>query len=270
MDESSKPLTEFTIRNALLELCFPERVEDVRFCEQYFTSQQLAGFGYPNLGGTSNRGEPMPAPPQYLGRLRNELTEAWKELLLDFIKRLERREFRLTGVQTTPTLEEQRKEIPGQWAVEFKIDAQRDVIQHRKARYVMVRVETAEAQPVVVAPAEPTKGRRPTITAENIRDLTDDEVLFLLEDHARRVTEGPDAKLIASSKISFMPIIHRRMRFRAASGELAISLAAEAKVLADWIASKVPSHQVPTEGTIKNSVRSEYARLKARSNSIMP
>ncbi len=91
----------------------------------------------------------------------------------------------------------------------------------------------------------------------------------MLEDHARRVVEGPDAKLIAPGKISLMPIIKRKMLYRAEQGETRETLAAECRELADWIATKVPSHQVPAADTIENVLRNDYRPLKPRSNGTM-
>ena len=253
-----------------MRYCFEERIEDVADCEQYFTSQQLAEFGYPHLEGTSNRGNPTPASAYDRGRFRLQLTTAWDQLLLDFVKRLEQGQFKLTGVQTTPTLEEQRRDIPSQWAIEFQIDALRDVIRHRKSKYVVVRAESANDQPavdqpVVVAPAEPTKGRLPTITAENIRALTDDEVLVLLEDHARRVIEGPDGMLLPPGKTPLLPLARGKMRHRADHGELLPTLSAEAAWLHNWVTTKVTLIAVPSASTIGKVLGKEYSLLKARS-----
>src|SRR5690242_19717327 len=90
------------LRNALLQWCFPARVEDLNAAEAYFTSQQLATLGMPNMGGSSNRGEPLPL---YLGeysKARKALSDAWDALLLDFRKRIERGQLHLRGVQTRP------------------------------------------------------------------------------------------------------------------------------------------------------------------------
>jgi hypothetical protein len=107
---------------------------------------------------------------------------------------------------------------------------------------------------------------RAEITAANVRDLTDNEVLVLLEDHARRVIEGPDAPLIAPGKISLLPIIRGKMQHRAERGELLPTLSAESRWLADWIASKLAWHQLPTSLTIGRALGGEYAVLKTRSN----
>lgn len=101
-------------------------------------------------------------------------------------------------------------------------------------------------------------------------DLDDETVLALLEENARRVAAKPDTQLFPPGKISLMPLIRRRMEFRAGAGELLPSLAGEAAALKAWIASKVPSHQVPSAKAIENGLRSDYAALRARSKPMIP
>jgi hypothetical protein len=65
------------------------------------------------------------------------------------------------------------------------------------------------------------------------------------------------------TKVSFMPIILRKMRARAEAGAMFDTLSAEAAELERWIQDKAPSHQTPTAGAIENALRIEYKRLKA-------
>jgi len=97
-----------------------------------------------------------------------------------------------------------------------------------------------------------------------VRELSDEDVLFLLEEHARRVTESKSYPVLdpGITKVTFMPLILRKMQARAAAGELLSTLAAEAAMLENWIQEKAPSYQTPTAGTIENSLRQEYRRLK--------
>ena len=118
-----------------------------------------------------------------------------------------------------------------------------------------------EAPVGATAPAGAPAALRP----EDLPNLSDEMVLALLEEHARRVVESPDAELFPPGKISFMPLILRKMEARAAAGELLPELAGEAAWLAAWIKGKAPSHQTPTASTIENSLRSRYRPLKPRS-----
>jgi hypothetical protein len=52
---------------------------------------------------------------------------------------------------------------------------------------------------------------------------------------------------------------HRR---RAAAGELADTLVAEAEALLDWLRTTHPEHAPPTVRTIENNIRDDYRRLK--------
>jgi hypothetical protein len=101
------------------------------------------------------------------------------------------------------------------------------------------------------------------ITEKSSRELTDAEIFHLLEEHARRVCEGPDAVLFPAGKISLMPIIRRKMHYRHEMHLTRETLSAEADELAEWIALKVPSHQVPTVGAIRNAMRSFYRKPDA-------
>ncbi|WP_431266966.1 hypothetical protein [Dankookia sp. P2] len=110
------------MRAALLTWCFEERIEDIYNIEIYFMSQELATFGYPNLGGASNRSAPAPMAEHSLESLRTSLDHAWQGILLDFRKRLQRQEMHLVGVQTAPERQLQESPIPGQWAADFGFD----------------------------------------------------------------------------------------------------------------------------------------------------
>ena len=53
-----------------------------------------------------------------------------------------------------------------------------------------------------------------------IAAMDDEAILELLEEHAKRVIAGPGAKLIAPGRVSFLPIIKRKMMHCAEHGEL--------------------------------------------------
>lgn len=260
---------------AIVEWADPAIIESMRKVERGYTKGQLIGWEWPRLVPDSalrpaSNSEWMAGggDPTYV------LKDAWRKVELQLKRKLREEKFSLSGVMVRPELTTVPTSIPGVWASELNFDLVNDVVVFGKHRYTAVRLsESAPNQPVAgevsIAP-DPLSGRLPQITPENVRDLSDDEVCLLLEDHARRVVEGPDTKMIAPGTVLVMPIIRRKMRFRAKEKVLATTLAEEARVLADWIASKLPSHQTPVEGSIKNSVRTEYASLKAQSNSIVP
>ncbi len=259
--------SRLSLRNALLAWCFEERVEDLQAYEVYFTSQELATFGYPNLGGASNRGDPVPMGTYSYESLREALDNAWKGILLDFRERVQRGQIHLRGVQTEPKRQLIESCIPGQWAADYSFDVLAGTIQVGEFRYVGVAVLLGPADAAVTA--APSTARA-ALRAEDVADFDDDTILALLEEHAKRVVESSGAKLIEPGKVSVMPIVRRKMSRRAETGELALTLADEARDLAAWIATKVPSHQVPTAGRIENALRHDYRRLKPQSNGTKP
>lgn len=250
------------LRNALLQRCFEERIEDVNQAEAYFTSQDLAALGFPNMGGTSNRGSPAPLSSDYQSTL-NALKHAWEGLLLDFRKRIEQGQLHLLGVQTRPQLQLEESLIPPQWAADYRFDVLNGTLAVGST-YRFVRVVAIDGPPQKPPTNQPVQEQALTVLRpEDLPSLGDDMVLLLLEEHAKRVVASPDAKLIAPGKISLMPIIRRKMLHRAEQKQTRETLAAEASELADWIASKVQSHPTPSAGTIKNTLRKEYRGLKA-------
>jgi hypothetical protein len=209
----------------------------------------------------------QPAPKAGWGAVPDMggLTSARRALERDLQIRIERGEFHLRGVRTMPTRETVPSSLQSAWAADFQFDFH--------AGRVSVGVDTYVAVAAVkgLAPALPTgetmaAGRAiPPITEDNVRELADDEVLLLLEDHARRVVENHEAPLIQPSKVSFGPIILRKMRLRAERGELLGTLTAETQMLAAWIQGKSPSHLTPTAAALENSLRTEYWLLKPQS-----
>jgi hypothetical protein len=191
---------------------------------------------------------------------------AWEALEREFRPRLVAGEFQLAGVQMRPERCVDRVVIPGVWAADMKFDFCNNSLRIGDLRYVAVQATRGPAPDLGLTAQSAVHRILPPITEESVRDLGDDEVLLLLEEHARRVIEGPDGRLIAPGKISLLPIIRGKMRHRANRGELLLTLSAEALWLANWIASKVTLHQTPTASTIAKVLSSEYGTLKARSN----
>lgn len=240
-------------------------VEEVKSEERRHTPYEMARFSKPSLLPHKEH-----LDPKKRGwaddRDYTMLYAAWDGLERDFKRRILSGEIHILGVQTAPECETTHRVVPSVWAADFRFDFQNDFIIVRKNRYTAVRA--TRIRPVEAkswqgpAPEEP-------ITAESVRRLTDAEVFTLLEDYARRVIEEPYA-LMLPSRISFMPMIARKMRHRAGVGELQGKLAHEARDLATWIAERVPSHQSPDVHSIENAMRDEYRVLKAQSNAMKP
>jgi hypothetical protein len=195
------------------------------------------------------------------------LTAAWNDLTHDFRRRIEVGELYLEGVLSGDDPEAQPETIPNIWAAELKFDLNANVVVRGSRTYLAVTVSRTPSPWTAVGPsreAELHSHRR--LSQDAVAALDDDEVLALLEEHARRVIASPDAALIAPGKISLIPIVKGKMEYRAAHGELLPTLAEEATVLSDWIGSKVSLHQTPSAATISKVLSKTYAALKARSN----
>ncbi|MFC7478426.1 hypothetical protein ACFQS7_29155 [Dankookia sp. GCM10030260] len=249
--------------DALVTWCDPKILCEIRRNEGFFSRAELRSFDYPTLGTAGNGGGKLSrsafsSASEQLGRL-------WADLARDMIRRIERGEVYLQGVQMQPERRTEREPIPSTWAADFNFDLKAGTLTIAGSRYVALTcsLDQAEASCATQPRAEPsliTPSQR-IIRPEDVADLDDETILVLLEEHARRVVEGPDAKLIAPGKVSLMPLIKRKMEHRAATGKLLPDLTGEAKWLADWIAEKAPSHHCPTAGSIENSLRSRYRGL---------
>ena len=265
MMECADEAEHLALFEAMVQWCDPAIVERIRVEERNNIPFHLHQFPAPKLLPEAEWLQPKSGAWSTGGELAL-LFAAWRDLERDFLRRVERGELYLEGVLSIDDANAQPEAIPNFWAAELTIDTIRNAVTRGERRYLAV---TVSRRPSPWAPlegrTEPVAAPRTAITSASVRELSDDEVLLLLEDHARRVVED-NADLIAPAKISLMPIIRRRMEYRAANGGLASSLAAECRVLADWIGDKVRSHQTPTANSIENSLRKDYAALKARSN----
>jgi len=262
------------LAEAMIQWTDPALVQAVRAEEQRFTAYEL---GYvvhrPKLSALHQLAKPnrdrwMIGQPDF-----TRLIQAWRDLERDFRARTVRGAFYLEGVQIAPEPTTRRQVIPSPWIAECDFDLLAGAVVFGSRKFAAVKVwpgsEPADDQAAAES-TTPVQGTStptiPEITAQTVRQLTDEEILLLLEEHARRVIEGPNAKLIAPGKISLMPIVAGKMRRRAEQGELLPKISEESLWLAKWIASKVALHQVPTAGTIGKVLAAEYAVLKTRSS----
>lgn len=242
--------------------CKVELVEAVRRAEAYFTETDIWHKGWTCLGGA--RGLRVRSCDGYAeGMARSRvLAKAWDDLLNDFRRRVQVSEIFLSGVRTRPTLQSCITPIPNVWAQGFEFDFRKDAVTF-EGTFEYIGVIASKNPPA--EPPDTSTNLDPgtqTITPETVYVLEDDVILALLEEHAKRVVEN-DGPLITPGKISVMPIIRRKMEWRSQRRELCGTLAAEAECLADWIAKKIPSHQVPAAAAIKNALRKVYRGLKA-------
>ncbi len=195
------------------------------------------------------------------------LTAAWNNLTRDFRRRVESSELYLEGVLSGDDPAAQPETIPNFWAAQLKLDLHANAVARGQRTYLAV---TVSKTPSPWAPVEQkqsdagaTVSRQP-ITSEVASHLTDDEVFTLLNEYARRVVEEEGSSLKLPVKVSFLPILRRKMRHRFETGENAITLGAEADALERWIKGKADGHQTPTARHIENELRDEHRQLKAQ------
>ena len=191
---------------------------------------------------------------------RCQLDVAWRDVLLDLTIRIERGELFPTGYQTMPALQQQRTPIPHQWAMEFRIDPLRSTIDLKRVRYVNVLF--ARVAPTLTEGGIPAASPVKRIDPSTLGDLDDETVLALLEEHCRRVVEKPGAKMIGPRKVSFGPILLRKLHHRFGHGEMRSTLEKEAEELEAWLKTKVTGFQLPGVGAIANICREDYRALK--------
>jgi hypothetical protein len=274
MTEASEP-DELPLSDALTRWTDPRLVTCVRTEERRHTPASLRDYYRGNTQQLQlcaddqlrvpRASEGWVGPPD-----TGKLLSAWRALERDLRLRIERGDFHLRGVCVAPRRERTRSVIESAWATDFEFDfyagrvgvgdeAYVAVVAIRGPALLTMDEALAAPQPSVHSPAITQ------ITQEIVRDLSDDEVLLLLEEHARRAVENTEFKALdpGITKVSFMPLILRKMRARSAAGALLDSLGDEAAALENWIQQKAPSHQTPTAGAIRNSLRNDYHRLKA-------
>ncbi|MFC0386824.1 hypothetical protein [Muricoccus vinaceus] len=256
---------------ALSHWSSPWTLLNIRRSEAYFRTDEIRAFGLPTLSGTSRAksAEQGLSPKQHVEGQRL-LETLWAELGKDLQSRIAGREIYLTGVQTRPAVMTTQQLIPTTWAYDLRFNFDVMSVTAHGHRWTAVEcwldppdIGSDPAERAISDPATPAPPA--TLQPEDVAGLTDEAILTLLEEHAKRVVEGPDAKLIAPGKISLLPIVKRKMEYRAKQGALMPKIADEAEVLADWIALKVKSHAVPTASTIAKVLSGTYAALKARS-----
>ena len=259
--------TLLLLSDALMDWSAPELVEEIRKQERLCTPRQLEFQGLPRLvtddelrhpTGDGNMEPRNPAVAEWRA--------AWESLEWEFRNRIRAGDLHLSGVLVKPELTATPRPISSAWAFEFEFDLFADAVTIAHRRFADVRVSKLNLVVAVVSPARPA-GRLPPITPENLRDLTDDEVLLLLSDHAERVVRSKDGALIHPGKVTLLPIVRSKMRYRSDMGELLGTLTAECLFLSKWIADKAAHNfSTPKPKTIGKVLGKEYALLNPRSN----
>lgn len=263
--------------DALVRWSDPGLVEKVREAERQLIPYELHQVQRPKLAPEHEWRKPTKdswkIPTDF-----TFITAAWRSLEHDFARRIELEEIYLAGVPSDEVSATEHVPIPAVWAADLVFDFERNILSRKGRHYTAIRASQhpfpAPSAPVQHEAATPQASQPELgpITPETVPNLSDEEVLLLLEEHARRVIAKDELKALdpGITKVSFMPLILRKMRARAEAGELRGSLTKEAAELETWIHDKAPSHQTPTAPAIENALRDEYRRLKAQSPGKIP
>jgi len=264
----SEPLLLF---EALKTHCSPSLMADLRREELQLTRYQHQQRGQPLLSDVSELRQPNDGDWMDGQRDFSDFYNAWDRVLENFQGIIEQGAVELDGVQILPVATTDRVDLPGAWAAMMRFDLRANTIGTHHAKYASIRVHRprpakADVPPGVCSARMSTDASgKVWLKPTDVGSLSDDTILSLLEEHARRVVGTPDAKLISPGKVSFLPIILRKMTHRAELGELLPRLVDEGEYLAQWIASKIDHHHLPSAGTITKTLGKNYAVLKARS-----
>ncbi len=261
--ETDLRLGPLTMVEALVEWCDPHLVEAVRIEERRYTATELAIWPEPKLSPQDQWRRPT-GQNWMIGETRYSLLRlAWQTLVQDFRNRIEAGAMYLEGVEVTDEYDAEAQALRGAFAAEFKFAFSLNTLRLGKKRYAAITVSRA---PSLWADIEASgKGAAKKPTPEQIPHFTDKFILSLLEEHAKRVVESDQPNMFPPGKISLIPIVRRKMEFRAKQNQLASTHTAEAAVLASWIKSALPSHHTPAAGTIRKVTVTLYEELVARS-----
>jgi hypothetical protein len=197
-------------------------------------------------------------------RLHSDIDRAAEALVNDLRSRLERRELFLHGYRLIDEECPTRFQLPGHRAIDFVFVIGRGSVTIGDERYTGVLVSREILAPLAPK-AAPSPPQQSVVALGDVATMADDVLMELLEEHGRRVVSNLEHPLIQPSKVSFGPILARRMEWRAKNGQLASTFAAECVALVEWLATKIVHHQIPTARGIHDPLRDLYRELKAES-----
>ncbi|MGG5819124.1 hypothetical protein [Falsiroseomonas sp. HW251] len=127
-----------TLLDALVDWSDPDLVEAVRRCERTHTADEMSCFTGPRLVPNSELRRPLEKEWMLGGSDYTLIVGAWRRLYADFVHRLTRGQFYLSGVQTRPVLTTTPTHIPGAWAAECEFDFVRNVATVGDVRFAAV------------------------------------------------------------------------------------------------------------------------------------
>ena len=252
---------------ALVRWCNREVIVDLWNVEREFSARELASWPGARLGPVSALRDPSQLRSIRYHLDFTMLRAAWETLIIDFQSRIERGELHLEGVEVNDDPNSLPQAIRGAYASMMKFDFMRNAVILREKKYVAIRVSQIPSPRAAVEGIQSASRDMPHRL--QISDLTDEQILVLLNRHIQSVIDSDEPKMMARIKDVLQPIIMRRLQARAERRELLGTLAAEAQALRDWIRMVAPWHPIPKSTTIENNIRQEYGRLRRHDQKAM-
>lgn len=270
MDEQTSDPSHLRLLDALARWGDQSLVEALNATQAHLSTSFLAQAGIPRLAWRDERSVPAPlggksAMPKQLPHAAHLLVdELWLALKRSFRAAIETGVLHLEGVEADAAMDREPQAIRGAFAAEMQFDFELNTVRVRRRKFLSVTVSRTPSPwaPLEVAASD----RRRSVGKFNVADLTTDQIVELIEEHARRVVAEPGAKLMAPEKVTLIPLVRMKLHDRAARGDLLDQLGVEAIWLATWIGGKVEHYKPPKSATIEKTLRREYNQLKRRSN----
>lgn len=259
-----KPGKTVPLLQGVIQWCDQCLIAKIVEAEMTFSFVDLERSSWPQISHESKRNlndYGMRSSHEYLSEARGAY---WLALERDLKARLADERLHLEAVPVTEDMNQAAQAIRGAFAAEFYFDFKMNTVRFKQQKFVNA---TLSLMPSPWAPLEigttPLSRAAPAL---KVCDLSTDQILELIEEHARRVITDPEAKLMPPGKVSLIPLVRMKMQERALRDALEPTLKGETAWLAEWIADKAEHWDTPKAATIARSLGTTYAMLKARSN----
>lgn len=207
-DEAAELAQRLPLLDAFIRWVDPKLTEGIRECEQWHTKRELLTYDKPVLSKPNELAVPTNtrwmAGPSDL----SALSAAWRAAIRDFKRQVQDGELHLEGVEFTDDLSARPQAIPGTFAAKMILDFSGSALKLGRREFLSV---TASRTPSAWAPIG-APGAIPSSAATlplSISTLTDEQILDLLSEYVRRVTESSDPKIVARIKDVLQPISDR-------------------------------------------------------------
>lgn len=245
-----------SLQEALRRWCDRDLVAAVLTEERTYTAHELAAYPHAPLSSLDSLRKATGNDWMLGGRIFSRLDLAWRTLEGDFVARMQRGEFQLTGTETAPELTEGLKIIPGAWAGECTFDFARGGVAIGVRRYADIRV------------------RRPPVPDSSVASDTGQVSLEGAPGDERNASR----KRQTGGRESYTPLITAMLREKYADQQMTIdpgqTWSGMAKFLRSKMAKRYPgrhaSGKLPNEETIRTRLPGLYLDLLRERGVLLP